>query len=241
MPHDVLVAFGANLGDVHATLMAAETRLRAFSFVWNLRRGTCVKTRPVGGMPGDADFLNTVFRMEVAQEITPDDFLSALQNTEAALGRERHSRWAARKIDLDLLLFGTCEVDDAPRLTVPHPLLPWRRFVLEPAVSVAADMLHPPTGLTLGQLAKNLQETDSDFAFTPFPEVTPSSRPAAILLREGENHEKCLRFARENGIPVLEFRHLLRFSDTQSPEIAEKEAGSLLAALTADIRRGIDN
>ena len=165
--HDVLISFGANLGDTRATLRAAEERLAGLSFVRNLRRGACLVTAPVGGEAGDADFLNTVFRVDVAEDVSPDEFLSRLQEIEAALGRERNSRWGARKIDLDILLFGDRVVDDRPRLVIPHPLLPWRRFVLDCAAEVAGDMVHPLTGLTVKELSERLNHADENFRFTP--------------------------------------------------------------------------
>jgi len=79
---------------------------------------------------------------------------------ETELGRERRERWGSRKIDLDLLLFDLLQLQTA-NLTLPHPRMSFRRFVLEPAKEVASDMVHATSGLTIQQLVKALDEREN--------------------------------------------------------------------------------
>ena len=81
--------------------------------------------------------------------------LRCCSKLKSRFGRERHERWGDRTLDLDLLLFGDAVID-SPTLTVPHPRMSFRRFVLEPAVEIAGDMVHPTIGWTLERLLDQL-------------------------------------------------------------------------------------
>ena len=94
----------------------------------------------VGGPPDQGEFLNAAAVMETS--ITPLRFLEQLQRIESRHGRQRAERWAARTLDIDLLLYGD-EVIETPMLTVPHPRMSFRRFVLEPAAEIAPRMFIP--------------------------------------------------------------------------------------------------
>ncbi|MDO4550066.1 MAG: 2-amino-4-hydroxy-6-hydroxymethyldihydropteridine diphosphokinase [Planctomycetia bacterium] len=236
MKHDVLIGFGANLGDVQKTLVQAEAYLCELPFTDAFCRGECLFTVPVGGNSQDANFLNTVFRLKIAENVTPHDLLIHLKKIEKILGRESHSRWEARKIDLDLLLFDELILDDWPQLMIPHPLIPWRRFVLDAAIHVAGDMIHAPTGLTLINLAEHLYGAEN-FSFTLFsPEGIPSQTHSLLVKPDEtpENLQKCLSSARRMHIPVLQLRQLMR----NSGEIEDGTAKKLLEFITEDVRRG---
>jgi 2-amino-4-hydroxy-6-hydroxymethyldihydropteridine diphosphokinase len=97
------------------------------------------ETDPVGGPP-QPDFLNVVLRVEV--DLTPHDLLAACQRVEAALGRVRDVRWGPRTIDIDVLLFDALVIDDDD-LTVPHPRMHERAFVLMPLLDVDPDTTLP--------------------------------------------------------------------------------------------------
>ena len=83
--------------------------------------------------------------------------LAVLQQIESKLGRVRAERWGARVIDLDLLLYDRCVIDESG-LTLPHPRMAFRQFVLEPAVEVAPWMVDPTCGWTLQAMATQLRE-----------------------------------------------------------------------------------
>jgi 2-amino-4-hydroxy-6-hydroxymethyldihydropteridine diphosphokinase len=132
------LGLGANLGDRLACLQravdllkAAGLRVVASSRVW--------ETAPVGG-PDQPDYLNAVVRVET--ELAPMQLLAACQRVERALGRVREVRWGPRTIDLDVLLFGDVTMED-PALTLPHPRMLERAFVLLPLLELDPDPMLP--------------------------------------------------------------------------------------------------
>jgi len=133
------LGLGSNLGDRLETLqrsvdlLGAEPGLRpvASSRVW--------ETDPVGGPP-QPDYLNAVVLVET--DLTPFQLLDGCQRVEASLGRVRDVRWGPRTIDVDILLFGN-ERSDVPMLTVPHPRITMRAFVLLPLLELDPDPVLP--------------------------------------------------------------------------------------------------
>lgn len=150
---DALVALGANLGDRERTLRRAAARLKTLPATRLKAQSRWRATAPVGGPAGQGEFLNGAARLETS--LAPMALLDHLQRIERELGRARGAHWAARALDLDLLLYDE-RIIRGPRLTVPHPRMAYRRFVLEPAVEIAADMRHPEIGWTLEQLWRHL-------------------------------------------------------------------------------------
>jgi 2-amino-4-hydroxy-6-hydroxymethyldihydropteridine diphosphokinase len=142
VPEGALIALGGNLGDPHARLRQAARDLEALGRV--LGRSSLYRTAPIGGPPNQPDYLNAVLLLGPETD-DPHALLAALLEVEARHGRARRERWAARTLDLDLLawddrLLGT------PALTLPHPRLLERPFVLAPLCEVAPDWRHPVTG-----------------------------------------------------------------------------------------------
>ncbi|MEX0586179.1 MAG: 2-amino-4-hydroxy-6-hydroxymethyldihydropteridine diphosphokinase, partial [Pirellulales bacterium] len=113
-------------------------------------------TRAIGGPTGQPPYLNAAVRVETA--LPPTALAELLHQIEARLGRQPGARWAARTIDLDLLLYGDAVVT-SPELTMPHPRMVVRRFVLEPAAEIAAEMRHPTTGWTVGEHLAHLKHS----------------------------------------------------------------------------------
>jgi 2-amino-4-hydroxy-6-hydroxymethyldihydropteridine diphosphokinase len=139
------VGLGANLGD------REEAIRRAAELIGAHRLSTIRETEP-WGMTDQPLFLNAV--AEVEWEGSGRELLELLLAVERDLGRVRDGRrWGSREIDLDLLVFGT-EAIDEPGLTVPHPHLAQRLFVLEPLAELAPDLEVPGHGVVAALLAK---------------------------------------------------------------------------------------
>lgn len=143
-PHDgsvvlAYLALGANLGDPEAQLDAAVARLDRSPGVRVRRRARLYVSKPVG--PQDQpDFFNTA--VEIDTDLAPLDLLDAAQRVELELGRVRGERWGPRVIDVDLALYGDVVWAD-PRLTLPHPELCRRSFVLQPLRDLCPDHIIP--------------------------------------------------------------------------------------------------
>ncbi|HEX7041091.1 MAG TPA: 2-amino-4-hydroxy-6-hydroxymethyldihydropteridine diphosphokinase [Trueperaceae bacterium] len=145
------VALGGNVGDSHAALRRALDELRGLGEV--VARSSLYRTAPVGGPPGQPDYLNAVVALRTA--LSTHALLRALLDIEERLGRVRRERWGPRVIDLDLLAHGDANVDD-PVATVPHPRLHHRAFVLVPLREVDPRWRHPVTGETAEEMLARL-------------------------------------------------------------------------------------
>lgn len=130
------VALGANLGDAAATLRQALQTLGATPGLRLVRASSLYRTAPVDS--SGPDYINAV--AEVATTLTAPALLRALQAIENAAGRERPYRNAPRTLDLDLLLYGGARIE-SPDLTVPHPRMEERAFVLVPLAEVAPSLV----------------------------------------------------------------------------------------------------
>ena len=144
----VFVGLGANLGDARATLAAAVKALENHPGITLVAMSSLYRTAPVDAT--GPDYINAV--VELRTTLAPSQLLQALQAIEADHGRQRPYRHAPRTLDLDLLLYGQRQADD-PQLTLPHPRLHRRAFVLEPLAELAPDLTHPRLGLLRNQLA----------------------------------------------------------------------------------------
>jgi 2-amino-4-hydroxy-6-hydroxymethyldihydropteridine diphosphokinase len=141
------IGCGANLGDRQQTLESALESLHRVGGVTLVAVSGAYETSPVGPV-AQGDFLNAVAQIETS--VAPRPLLEALLRVEADHGRVRQRRWGPRSLDLDLLLLGEHRVAE-PGLTVPHLHLVQRRFVLEPLLELAPDLVHPVTGQPLAR------------------------------------------------------------------------------------------
>jgi 2-amino-4-hydroxy-6-hydroxymethyldihydropteridine diphosphokinase len=132
------VALGANLGQPQAALAQAIDALDALPHTRVTARSSLYRTAPVDA--GGPDFFNAV--VQLSTRLPAPVLLDALQNLEQAAGRERPYRHAPRTLDLDLLLYGDARID-SPRLTVPHPRMHERAFVLVPLHEMAPARVGP--------------------------------------------------------------------------------------------------
>ena len=145
------VAMGSNVGDRHAHLLAAVEGASRLPLTRVAAVSSFRETSPVGPVP-QGDFLNAAMLLETG--LPPIDLLDALHAIERSRGRRRESevRWGPRTLDLDLLVHGQAVVQ-GPALTIPHPRLHERGFVLEPLEEIAPDLVVPGSGLTVRALA----------------------------------------------------------------------------------------
>ena len=129
------LGLGSNLGDRLAMLQRAADLLGATPGIEVVACSRVWETDPVGGPP-QPDFLNVVLRIEAT--LAPDELLAACNDVEAALDRVRDVRWGPRTIDIDVLTIAGYVSDD-PHLSVPHPRMNERAFVLMPLLDLDAD------------------------------------------------------------------------------------------------------
>lgn len=154
MPSNSVTAYigvGSNLGDSTSTVRAA---LQALAEAEGIEEVTCApwyRSKAIG--PGDQpDYLNTA--LKVLTSLEPESLLDLLQSLENHHGRERHIRWGARTLDLDILLYGEYAID-TERLSVPHPRLQERNFVTAPLCDLAPK-LRLPCGKVVSDINRQL-------------------------------------------------------------------------------------
>ncbi len=155
------IALGSNVGDRRQTLDAAITRLSESPSVRVRAVSSYHTTAPVGGPPGQGDYLNAV--AEVATSLSPRELLERLRKIESEMGRVRDERNGPRTLDLDLLLYGLeCIDQHAPDgdLVIPHPRMHQRTFVLKPLAEIAPLAAHPIFQATVAQLLRSLEHAE---------------------------------------------------------------------------------
>jgi 2-amino-4-hydroxy-6-hydroxymethyldihydropteridine diphosphokinase len=158
----VYLSLGSNLGDRSANLNQAIERLRQLGKVANV--SSFYDTEPVE-LTSQPWFLNCAVKLDT--EKMPRQLMAAILAIEQDMGRQRKQQKGPRTIDIDMLLFGS-SIIDIPSLTVPHPKMHERRFVLEPLAEIAPEARHPvfkrtvremrdalPAGQTVKRVAAN--------------------------------------------------------------------------------------
>lgn len=157
------IGLGSNQGDRLKNLEEAQTALRCLPRTTLVATSSWHMTRPVGGPPGQGDYLNAVAGL--ATTLEPEELLAELQQIEQASGRVRGLRWAERPLDLDLLLYDGV-VSASTHLILPHPRMAFRRFVLSPFAEIAPWVRHPTTGMTIDALLAHIDRRPWTVALT---------------------------------------------------------------------------
>jgi len=150
----VFIGLGGNLGDVLGAFRTALDGLEEGG-VRVVRVSNAYRTEammPPGRSERGPDFWNAV--CEIDTELEPRDLLDLLHELERAAGREQRKRWDDRPLDLDILVYGDRAIDE-PGLTIPHPEIGKRPFVLQPFAEIACETMVPGAGITVGALLEH--------------------------------------------------------------------------------------
>ncbi|WP_009960757.1 2-amino-4-hydroxy-6-hydroxymethyldihydropteridine diphosphokinase [Verrucomicrobium spinosum] len=153
------IALGSNLGDRLENLrQAVVALLQSVPGSRVIATSAVYETDPVDCPPGSPGFLNAVIELEA--ELQPLDLLQHTRAIEAALGRpNEHEHHAPRTVDLDLL-YADAAVVDHPDLTLPHPRMTQRRFVLQPLADIRADLRLPGEDRSVQEILDTLPISD---------------------------------------------------------------------------------
>lgn len=150
MPHLAYLSLGSNIGDREAHLREAILRLESAGKLRSV--SSIYETEPVE-FTDQPQFLNCAVALETSS--TPEQLMLQLLTIEKAMGRQRIRKKGPRTIDLDILLFEE-EAVRTPQLTIPHPAMQYRRFVLEPLAEIAPAAVHPVLKKTVKELLEAL-------------------------------------------------------------------------------------
>ena len=150
------IGLGSNLGNRQDNINSALGMLSEVSGIEVVHISELIETNPLR-QAEQPMYLNAV--AELRTGLSPDDLLKTLINIETALGRKRQEKWSSRTIDLDILLYGS-EVIDSPHLTIPHPQMHLRSFVLEGLAALNGAFVHPVIKESFNELANRLNGCD---------------------------------------------------------------------------------
>ena len=144
------LSLGSNVGDRAANLREALERLHSAGKVGAV--SSLYETEPIE-FTEQPWFLNCVVELET--DLGPAQLLAGILEIEEQMGRHREKKKGPRNIDLDILFYGD-EIVDGPELTIPHPAMQERRFVLEPLAEIAPGVTHPTSKKTVRELLESL-------------------------------------------------------------------------------------
>lgn len=153
---DVYLLLGSNLGDRKQYISEAVRRIA--EQIGNVLNQSSLYETASWGRTDQPDFINQAIRVQTS--LSAVQVLNRALAIEAELGRERAEKWGARVIDIDLLFFGD-SVIRKPELTIPHPHLHERAFVLIPMSEIAGQLMHPILNQTIIELCNNLTDHSS--------------------------------------------------------------------------------
>lgn len=152
---EVYIGLGSNVGDKEGQLRRALEVLDASEGIRVKAVSNFLPTKAVSRVR-QPDFINAAAKIETY--LTPDELLTVLCDIEKKMGRESKGNYDPRTLDLDILFYGD-QIVCTDHLTIPHPLLHERLFVLTPLAEIASDFVHPVLGVRIRNLEKQLLST----------------------------------------------------------------------------------
>ncbi len=178
--HTIFIGFGSNKGERQDLCDRAIALMKLLPLSQVTGVSSYYETEPVDpeGSQGGIWFYNGVVRLETS--LSPQRLLDILQETERGLGRDDENRGGPRTMDFDILLFGQKEINQ-PGLTIPHPRLHQRRFVLEPFVEVDPDYMHPTLHRSMKDLLQSLDDSSQVNKLAITPGLVYPSRPSCSI------------------------------------------------------------
>ena len=151
--HTSYILLGSNLGDRKIYIASAISEISATLGIIEI--SSSLYETASWGKHDQPDFLNQV--IELKTNLNPNDLLTGVLNIEIKLGRKRIEKWGSRVIDIDILLYGQ-QIVNEPELSIPHPLLAFRRFCLMPLNEIAPKFVHPILKKTMQELLFELSD-----------------------------------------------------------------------------------
>lgn len=175
----VFIAFGSNQGDRQDFCDRAVALMRLLPHSTLTGVSSYYETEPIDMAPGHDDtwFYNGVIRLET--QLQPERLLAICRETERGLGRDPEARHASRPIDLDLLFYGQ-RIIETPQLTIPHPRLHQRRFVLAPMAELDPDWIYPQYEQTMQALLDRLTDAHHVRKLDVVPGSRFATRPSCV-------------------------------------------------------------
>ena len=154
MLHQAYIGIGSNLGKKKENYLEALARIARIPGTKIIKESSLYESEPLG--ESREWYVNGVIQIET--ELRPDLLLQKCKNIERAMGRKKvRKRWAARIIDLDIILYNNLKLEKGS-LKVPHPEMHKRKFVLIPLSEIAPQVVHPVMGMTISELLVNVKD-----------------------------------------------------------------------------------
>lgn len=153
--HRVYLGTGTNLGDRHFNLKHVNALIE--QRIGSIRRASAIYQTAAWGVTTQPSFYNQV--IEVASALTPEAILTQITEIEFLMGRVRLQKWGARLIDIDILFYDDLFMQ-TKNLTIPHPYITDRNFVLIPLAEIAEQLIHPVLGVSIKALLETCEDAE---------------------------------------------------------------------------------